>query len=1614
MHRQLLSLAILAALGASMEARADQVGVTSAVAPDAHSRFGSAAPKIVRLGDHVLHNQRFQTEGKGVVQILLADGSSFTVGPNSSLVIDSFVYDPAKGTAKLAASASRGIMRFIGGAASKDRDGAKISTPVGVAGIRGAIADLQVPESPDGQLRLDLQYGELAWLSCGGGTVGSISNPGSSMLVDGDNQGCGVVSYATGLPAMNPGAVPDAPLGDLNGGAALFGDPNGLAGFSGGPANLLLGRLITTAGVPGSIPGVLPPSPVDLFQARIEELLVPPPGPPLRTLNGNYNGFLSAFSGGSTSGGNAALIFDAAAGTFGATLSPDMWSSGQYQISTSDGHYTTDTNYGGSNSYGNLQRAADQGLLCDCSFLQWGTWQANGVPVSWGTASADGGYWLTGTLTATAQLPTNISANYSGYALGTTNNAGVVTQNVRGNFWATVDFATGAGGLIISGFDGRDFGDSNLLVTRPVSGNAPAGAFSGNLQGNTASLSGRYAAAFAGNDVDLIAALLGYFTVTDGSWSGAGIFAGNRGNTPQPMPYPVPPPPPNPRTLDGTRNGFVSAFSSGYASGGSAALNFNAAAGLFDATLSPDMWSGDSYRINTSEGYYTTDTNYGGSNSYGNLQRAANQGLLCDCSFLQWGTWQANGVPVSWGTASADGGYWITGTLTATAQLPTNISANYSGYALGTTHNAGVVTQNVRGNFWATVDFATGAGGLIISGFDGRDFGDSNLLVTRPVAGNAPAGAFSGNLQGNTSSLSGRYAAAFAGNDADLIAALLGYFTVTDGSWSGAGIFAGNRGNTPQPMPYPVPPPPPNPRTLDGTRTGFISAFSSGYASGGSAALNFNAAAGLFDATLSPDMWSSDSYRINTSEGYYTTDTNYGGSNSYGNLQRAAAQGLLCDCSFLQWGTWQASGVPVSWGTASADGGYWITGTLTATAQLPTNISANYSGYALGTTHNAGVVTQNVRGNFWATVDFATGAGGLIISGFDGRDFGDSNLLVTRPVAGNAPAGAFSGNLQGNTASLSGRYAAAFAGNDADLIAALLGYFTVTDGSWSGAGIFAGNRGNTPQPMPYPEPPPPPNPVGSLDGTYNGFVSAYVQGNTSGGSAALTFDPMAPTFGATLTPDMWSGEQYQITTAEGHYNSDTDYGGSNSYGNLQRAANQGLLCDCSFLQWGTWQASGVPVSWGTASADGGYWITGTLTTTAQLPTNISANYSGQAIGTTLYGGVQTSNVQGNFWATVDFATGSGGLIISGFDGRDFGDSNLSLGNAPTGNAPGGSFTGSLQGNTASLSGSYTAAFAGNGSDVVAALLGNFNVKDGEWSGSGIFAGIRGNTPQPMPYPEPPVIPPPVVLEGAFSGFGSHRAGGATATPTAVTMNFNPAAQQFTADFKPIQWEGASYQIVTGEGQYVPGTPPPINGSNSYGAVQGGDPSQAMCQCDFLTWGSWNATNVPANGTTYSADNGYWVIGQLTPKAQLPTDITATYAGAARGTVFQSGTLVGEGRGDFSATVDFSTGLGSMQIDNFGVPVDGVVTGGKSFGTSSLDINSQAQVGDAGTAFRGSFSSTVDPYMHGEYNAAFATDGTDPAAALLGSFRVEDSASGWEAQGVFAGNKTGQMPAPTGP
>src|SRR5687768_15805765 len=96
-----LRLAALAgALCVAAAAQAQVVGTAGAVNPAARGSAPGSGTRVIEIGARVVHRERVTTSGEGTVQLVFIDKTSMSIGPNSDLVIDEFVYDPNAGTGR--------------------------------------------------------------------------------------------------------------------------------------------------------------------------------------------------------------------------------------------------------------------------------------------------------------------------------------------------------------------------------------------------------------------------------------------------------------------------------------------------------------------------------------------------------------------------------------------------------------------------------------------------------------------------------------------------------------------------------------------------------------------------------------------------------------------------------------------------------------------------------------------------------------------------------------------------------------------------------------------------------------------------------------------------------------------------------------------------------------------------------------------------------------------------------------------------------------------------------------------------------------------------------------------------------------------------------------------------------------------------------------------------------------------------------------------------------------------------------------------------------------------------------------------------------------------------
>lgn len=129
----LIAFGCLAATSYVQSASAAAVGKVTRVQKQA--QVGSR--KAVN-GTAVKMNDRLVTGPGARMQVRFIDGTELTLGENASVVINRYVYDPAKGSGKMALSSSRGAFRFATGKLNqmKDKD-VRVNTPQGALAVRG-------------------------------------------------------------------------------------------------------------------------------------------------------------------------------------------------------------------------------------------------------------------------------------------------------------------------------------------------------------------------------------------------------------------------------------------------------------------------------------------------------------------------------------------------------------------------------------------------------------------------------------------------------------------------------------------------------------------------------------------------------------------------------------------------------------------------------------------------------------------------------------------------------------------------------------------------------------------------------------------------------------------------------------------------------------------------------------------------------------------------------------------------------------------------------------------------------------------------------------------------------------------------------------------------------------------------------------------------------------------------------------------------------------------------------------------------------------------------------------------------------------------------------------
>lgn len=131
-------LAPVMALALAAPLSAQQIGTVASSEPTLRGTPPGGSTQTLSVGSPLVSDQSVASSASGRAQLLFADQTTLSMAPNTTIVLDRFVFDPSGG-GEMGLSLTQGALRFIGGSLSR-QDEATITTPAATIGIRGSTA----------------------------------------------------------------------------------------------------------------------------------------------------------------------------------------------------------------------------------------------------------------------------------------------------------------------------------------------------------------------------------------------------------------------------------------------------------------------------------------------------------------------------------------------------------------------------------------------------------------------------------------------------------------------------------------------------------------------------------------------------------------------------------------------------------------------------------------------------------------------------------------------------------------------------------------------------------------------------------------------------------------------------------------------------------------------------------------------------------------------------------------------------------------------------------------------------------------------------------------------------------------------------------------------------------------------------------------------------------------------------------------------------------------------------------------------------------------------------------------------------------------------------------
>ena len=122
-------------------------------APAGHIKIATGSAFIVRNGadvaarpgELVFPSDALRTGGDGSVGVTLMDDTRLSLGPNSEVRLERYVYAPAEGGFGMVLNFVRGVAAYVSGRIAKlAPDSIRLETPAAIVGVRGTTVAVRV------------------------------------------------------------------------------------------------------------------------------------------------------------------------------------------------------------------------------------------------------------------------------------------------------------------------------------------------------------------------------------------------------------------------------------------------------------------------------------------------------------------------------------------------------------------------------------------------------------------------------------------------------------------------------------------------------------------------------------------------------------------------------------------------------------------------------------------------------------------------------------------------------------------------------------------------------------------------------------------------------------------------------------------------------------------------------------------------------------------------------------------------------------------------------------------------------------------------------------------------------------------------------------------------------------------------------------------------------------------------------------------------------------------------------------------------------------------------------------------------------------------------------